>query len=163
MIRASPGHSRRGPRSTTTEDGCKGAAGYFAKNGCFWAVCPKHDERTIGLLSLNNIEDDGRLDLGHPFHRDFARDDLGTEAIHCVIDHAFAVLDVDCIVCRNAVDWTAQLAPLTKLRLRMSGQGKASFPADEDGNPIEFMGCEMEITRDEWLQRARTDEQERAE
>ncbi len=40
----------------------------------------------------------------------------------------------------------------------MVGQGKGSFGDDEDGNPIEFTGCQMEISRDEWLQRARTDE-----
>ena len=150
-------------RWPTAEDGCKGAADYFATNGCFWAVCPKENDRIIGLLSFNNIEDDGRLDLGHLFHRDFARDDLDTEALRCIIDHAFAVLDVECIVCRNAVDWTVQLAPLKKLGLRMKGEGKASFREDEDGNPIEFMGCEMEITRDEWLQRGRTDEAEPAQ
>jgi RimJ/RimL family protein N-acetyltransferase len=121
------------------------------------AACPKDSNRIIGLLSFNNIEDDGRLDLGHLFHRDFAHDDLDTEALRCIIDHAFAVLDVECIVCRNALDWEVQLAPLRTLGLRMKGQGKGSFRQDEDGNPIEFVGCEMEITREEWLQRRSAD------
>jgi RimJ/RimL family protein N-acetyltransferase len=145
----------------TSEEGCKGAADYLSKHGCFWAVCPKNGEAIIGLVSFNNVEDDGRLDFGHLFLREFARDDLDTEAIACAMDHAFAVLDVDCIVCRNAVEWTAQLAPLNTLGLRVEGEGKASFHQDEDGNPIEFMGCEMEITRDEWLRRvtgARTED-----
>jgi ribosomal-protein-alanine N-acetyltransferase len=145
----------------TSEDGCKRAAEYLSKNGCYWAVCLKDSDRITGLVSFNNIEDDGRLDFGHLFLREFARNDLDTEAIACALDHAFAALDVDRIVCRNAVDWAVQLAPLKTLGLRMGGQGKASFHKDEDGNPIEFMGCEMEITRDEWLRRKKANTVER--
>ena len=154
-------------RWPTSEDGCKGMADYLSKNGCFWAVCPKNGERVIGLLSFNDIEGDGRLDLGHVFHRDFARDDLDTEALRCVIDHAFAVLDVQCIACRNAEDWAVQLAPLRKLGMKLrdrpEGARKSSLQKDEDGNPIEFWGCEMEITRGEWLRRGRAHEPEHAQ
>ena len=139
----------------TTEEGCRGAAGYFANNGCYWAVCVKPEGRVVGLLSFNNIEENGCLELGHLFHREFANDDLDTEALGCVIDHAFRDLDMPCIVCRNAAEWEAQLAPLRALGLQLKGVGKepASFQNDEDGNPIEFLCCEMTITRDEWLAR----------
>lgn len=142
----------------TSEEGCRGAAEYLSKNGCYWAVCPKDSDRIIGLVSFNNIEDDGRLDFGHLFHRDFALNDLDTEAIACAVDHAFAVLDIDAIVCRNALDWTVQLAPLKSLGFWMKGQGKGSFRKDENGDPIEFRSCQMEMTRDVWLQRGRPHE-----
>ena len=147
-------------RWPTSEEGCKGMADYLSKNGCFWAVCLKHDKRIVGLLSFNDVGEDGRLDLGHVFHRDFARDDLDTEALGCVIDHAFSELDIPCIVCRNAADWTVQLTPLKTLGLKMKGLGKASLQQDENGNPIEFIGCEMEVTRDEWLRRTDGDQAE---
>lgn len=139
-------------RWPTSEEGCRGAVEYLAAN-CYWAVCPRGGEPIIGLVCFNGISDDGRLDLGHLFLREFARDDLDTEAIACAVGHAFEALDTQRIVCHNALEWSVQLAPLKALGFRVTGQGKASFREDEAGNPIEFVGCEMEMTREEWERR----------
>jgi len=56
---------------------------------------------------------------------EFAQDDLDTEAIN----YASAVLHVDCIVFRNAVDWTVRLAPSRTLGLGMKGGAFQRFVA----------------------------------
>jgi len=148
----------------TSEDGCKGAADHFSKRDTCWAVCLKAGKRLIGFISFNGIDDDGRLDLGHLFHRKLNSQDYDTEALWCMMDHAFTHLGVQAICADNAAEWAAQLAPLRKLgmtvvepRAELRGK-KSSFRENPDGTPIEFVSCRMEITREQWLRRARTSE-----
>ena len=147
-------------RWPTSEEGCKGMAGYFSKNEPYWAVCLKDGGRIIGLLALNDVDEHGDLDLGHVFHTDFVSDDHDTEALRCIMDYAFANLDIRSIYCNNAQEWTSQLAPLKKLGLKLKPRpkgpvNKSSFQKDENGNPIEFVGCRMAITKVEWLSRSK--------
>ena len=143
----------------TSEEGCKGAVDYFAKRDTCWAVCLKEGKTLIGFISFNEIDDDKRLDLGHLFHRKFSSQDYDTEALRRMMDHAFTHLGVRSIHGDNAEEWTAQLAPLKKLGMtvvepqaELRGK-KSSFRKNPDGTPIEFVGCRMQITREEWLRR----------
>ena len=77
-----------------------------------------------------------------------------------IMDYAFASLGIQGIYCNNAEEWTSQLAPLKKLGLKLEPRPKgpvkkSSFQKDENGNPIEFIGCRMAITKEEWLRRAK--------
>ena len=138
----------------TTEEECKGAVGYFAKRtGSSWAVCLKTDKKLIGYISFNDIEKDKQLDFGHVFNTKLNRDDYDTEAIARMMDHAFTHLDIESIDCKNAEEWTVQVAPLKKLGLTVIGRGKGSFHKNPDGTPIEFTGLRMGITKEEWLRR----------
>ena len=145
----------------TSEEGCKGAAGYFVnRKGLSWAVCLKADQRLIGYISYNGVDENQQLDLGHLFHSEFYCDDYDTEALGRLIDHAFTHQDIQSIHGDNAEDWAVQLASLKKLgfRLKPPPPGpvrKASFHKDEHGNPIEFVGCRMEIAKEDWLRRSR--------
>ena len=144
----------------TSEEGCKGAADYFTKRkGASWAVCLKPDKRLIGYISFNDIDGDKRLDLGHVFHSEFYSQDYDTEALRRMMDHAFTYLDIRSIYANNAEAWTVQLAPLKKLGMKLKEppggrRRKSSFSKNPDGTPIEFVGCRMEITKEEWLRRA---------
>ena len=143
-------------RWPTSEEGCKDAAGYFVKRkGSSWAVCLKADERLIGYisLSLNDIDDEKPLGLGHVFHSQFYSQDYDTEALGRLIDHAFTHLSTQAIYADNAAEWTVQLAPLKKLGMRIDVRGKGSFHKNPDGTPIEFTVSKAEITREEWMQR----------
>jgi RimJ/RimL family protein N-acetyltransferase len=142
-------------RWPTDEEGCKGATDFLAGHE-YWAVCLKDGDRLIGFVSFNSIDDDKRLDLGHLFHREFNSQDYDTEALRCMIDHAFTHLGVRAVYADNAEEWTAQLAPLKKLGMtvlepppEVRGE-KSSFRKHPDGTPIEFVGCRMQITREEW-------------
>jgi len=152
-------------RWPTSEEGCKGMAGYLSKSESYWAVCLRDGGRIIGLLALNDIDEHGALDLGHIFHTDFVSGDHDTEALRCIMDYAFTSLDIQSIYCNNAEEWAVQLAPLKKLGLKLKPRPegaaqKSSFQKDEDGKPIEFVGCRMVITKEEWLRRVRKGEQE---
>jgi len=149
-------------RWPTSEEGCKGMAGYLSERESYWAVCLKDGKSIIGLLSFS-VDENGCLGLGHVFHTDFVSADHDTEAIRCIMDHAFTDLDVQGVYCDNAEEWASQLAPLKKLGMKLKPRPKGpvkkiSFQKDENGNPIEFVGCRMEITKEEWLRRARKGE-----
>jgi len=153
-------HGKYDHRWPTSEEGCKGMAGYFSKSESYWAVCLKDGGHIIGLLALNDVNEHGALDLGHVFRTDFVSDDHDTEALRCIMDYAFANLDIRGIHCNNAEEWTSQLAPLKKLGMKLVPRPpgpvkKSSFQKDEDGDPIEFAGCRMAITKGEWLRRGR--------
>jgi len=139
----------------TTEEGCRGAAGYFAGSESYRAVCLKDGGKVIGLLALNSVDSDGGLDLGHVFHTGYVGDDVDTEALECIIDAVFREPGIRRVYCQNALEWTVQLAPLKKLGLRIeaTGDGTDFFQRDENGDPITFVGCRMGIEKDEWERR----------
>ena len=145
-------------RWPTDEEGCKGATDFLARNN-YWAVCLKDGGRVIGFISYNGIDENKHLDLGHLFHTKFNSQDYDTEALRCMMDHAFTHLGVQSIHGDNAEEWTAQLAPLKELGMRLKEPPpelrgkKSSFRKNPDGTPIEFVGCRMEITREEWARR----------
>jgi len=117
----------------TSDEESKGMADYFSKRETSWAVCLKADKRLIGYISYNSIDDDKRLDLGYVFHSEFHCRDYDMEALRCMMDHAFAHLDIQSIYALDREEWTVQLAPLRKLGMKTICPGK------------------MEITKEEWL------------
>jgi len=137
----------------TSEEGCRGAVEFCSANERFWAVCLKGSRRVIGLLALSSTEEPGTMEVGHVFHTEFLDDDLDTEALACIMNHAFSTLGSERIICQNAEEWTGQLRPLRKLGLKVvdRGDGTDFFQRDADGNPITFVGCRMATTRNEWL------------
>lgn len=151
---ASPG-GKFDHRWPTDEAGCRGAAGYFATNETFWAVCLKDGRRLIGLLALSNEGEPGVMEIGHVFHTDFVGGGLDTEALGCMMDHAFVDLGAQRVIARNAEAWTVQLAPLHKLGMTVveRSDGTSFLQRDAKGGPITFVACTMAITSDEWLRR----------
>jgi RimJ/RimL family protein N-acetyltransferase len=138
----------------TSEEDCRGAVEHLSTNERFWAVCLKDSHSVIGLLALGSADDPGTLELGHVFHTGFTGGDHDTEALGCMVDHAFADLGAERITCRNAEEWTVQLAPLRKLGMKVESQGDGTdfLQRTPDGEPMEFVACTMATTREEWLQ-----------
>ena len=141
----------------TSEKDCKGVAGFFSRDNRFRAVCLKADKKIIGLIALNGLDDQGQADLGHVFHTKYGGRDYDTEAIAHAIDYAFTHMGATGVFADNAEDWAVQLAPLRKLGMRIKPppegkeRTKSSLALDSEGKPIEFYGCRMEITKEEWL------------
>jgi ribosomal-protein-alanine N-acetyltransferase len=107
----------------TSEDGCRDAALYLSQND-FWAVCLKQDNRLIGLIAFNGVDENNSLDLGHLFHTDFVvGTDYVVEAIEPMMRYAFETMDIDRIVARNVPEWTTQIAPLKELGMTQSEAG----------------------------------------
>jgi hypothetical protein len=128
-------------------------ADYFATRDSFWAVQLKGDPEIIGLLAVNGIESSGALDLGHIFVRSSRENDLDYEAIKGFVSQAFEAAGVQSIVCNNAEDWVDQIEPLKKLGMKIMGRSMASLREDDNGHPIQFTGCRMELSRQEWFEK----------
>jgi hypothetical protein len=91
----------------------------------------------VGLLAVNGIEADGRLDLGHVILSTYQDDDHDREAIQALVGYCFATTGVPAVVTHNA-DHAPQLAPLRSL-------GFTNRDPKDKG--------ELLMTREEWEQR----------
>lgn len=144
----------------TSDEGCREMADWCAGQESCFAVHLRSGKMLIGLLRFNSIDERGRLDLGHMFHTRCRRDGYDTEAIRCMLAVALADQEVVSVIAKNAVQWTGQLEPLRELGFREVGRGKGSFAKDDQGRDVEFIGCTMEMTKEDWLQRRGKDEPE---
>lgn len=97
-------------------EGCADVAQFFADSGHYWAVCRKADDRMIGFISYNEIDDEKHLDLGHGFIPTYTPADEAVEALRVMINYAFAQLDIAAVDARNEKSWTEQIAPLLTLQ-----------------------------------------------
>jgi len=130
---------------------CKGAAAYFASGDIYYAVCLKPSMKLIGFIAYNSVTDKGILDLGHVWHTVYQDNDHDTEALSLMTQYAFEKLGVNGVTAGNPLNCKEQIAPLKALGMEVVEiRKKASFVNDENGNPIEFTGCKMLITREKW-------------
>ena len=134
----------------TDLESCIGVANYFAGEDIYFAACLKPSMQLIGFIAYNTVDDDGILDLGHVWHTAYQDDVLDTEALSLMTQYAFEKLGVSGVCARNALDCKEQIAPLLSLGMEITETGIGSFVNDENGNPIEFTGCETLIMRDRW-------------
>lgn len=135
-------------------EGCKGAAAYFAGSDSCFAVTLKPSMKLIGFLSFNSVDGDNMLDLGHVWHTACQNDDLDTEALSLMTQYAFEEMGVSGVTAENPLECAEQIAPLKSIGMQViQTQPHASFVSDEKGNPIQFTGCKMEITREQWEKR----------
>jgi RimJ/RimL family protein N-acetyltransferase len=112
----------------TDDEGCKKMAEWFAKQSDqFFAVFLKSNQRLIGFLTFNGVDDNQQLDVGHVIHTEFQDNDHDKEALEVIIDHAFAIKDIRSIVTRNPPDWEDQNAPLKALGFRLDDQGELAM------------------------------------
>jgi RimJ/RimL family protein N-acetyltransferase len=101
----------------------------------FFAVYLCENEKVIGLLAINGIDDNKRLDLGHVIHSDFQNNDIDREALGMMIEHIFTKMDVKTIITENYPD-EKQVAPLKSLGFTYT-EGCSSY-------------CQYELTKNKW-------------
>ena len=134
----------------TSDDGCQKMAKFLSTTDSFWAVCLKEDEKFVGLIAFNSIDENRTLDIGHVFHTDYMSEDIMTEALRRMVQYAFDELEIDRITTHNAADWKGQIEPLYRLGMRKTGEGMGPSPATTDGTPIEIKVYTLGITREGW-------------
>lgn len=100
----------------TDTAGCLEVVNFFSKSDNYWAVCRKLDQKVIGLISFNLI-DEGHLDLGHGFTMKYIKSGEDTEALERMISYAFQNLEIVAIDARNEKEWKEQIAPLFAIGL----------------------------------------------
>jgi len=118
----------------TAPEACRELAGFFAGDDRYLAITLRDGSGVVGLIALNAVDENARLDLGHVVHSSIQDDDIDREAIGSVVDAIFESLEVPAIVTHNA-DHEAQLAPLRSL----------GFARIRGANP-----GELELTRSAW-------------
>ena len=96
------------------EDGCKGFLEYLCTHENYFAIYLREKERVIGLLAINGINENKKLDLGHVIHSDFQNDDIDREALEMMIENIFTTMDVKSITTGNFPE-EKQIAPLKSL------------------------------------------------
>ena len=136
----------------TSDQGCQAMEGHFRGSQSYWAVCRKADNRIVGVIVFNGIED-GALDLGHLFHSRHMSRDMSLQALRRMVQYVFDEMPVRRIVTRNAAAWPGQTEPLFALGFLKTGEERGSFAKRPDGVPVEFLGYTLEMSREDWERR----------
>lgn len=136
----------------TSLDEVKEINGRFSKGDKFLAVCESDHQKVIGFICLNG-EKEETLDLGFCFNASYSGQGYATEACVAVITYAFNTLQVE-----RLGSGTANLNdPARRLldRLNFSKQNEEilSFRMTPEGKPIQFVGSNYLLEKDEWTRR----------
>jgi RimJ/RimL family protein N-acetyltransferase len=136
----------------TSPQELKGVTEWFASGDSFLAVCLKDTGRFIGFVSLNQeqIEVCREFNLGYIFNFDYHGKGYGTEACRAILAHAFDGLQADRVITGTAAANRPSWHLLEKLGLKRTVESTGSFRNTPDGKPIQFLGYNYAISRDEW-------------
>jgi RimJ/RimL family protein N-acetyltransferase len=77
---------------------------YFAKQDNYYAIYLKSASKAIGFLSLNGINENGQMDLGHIIHSQYQDNDIDREALNIIVAYIFRNHDVKAVVTNNSPD-----------------------------------------------------------
>lgn len=124
----------------------------FSMEDKFLAVFEPIDRKVIGFVCLNG-DPEKMLDLGFCFNASHQGKGYAIEAASAVIDYAFNTLQV-----KRLESGTANLNEparrlLEKLNFSKMNEEILSFRTTPDGKPIEFVGSNYLLEKDEWQKR----------
>ena len=124
---------------------------WFANGDNFLAVCLKDTNKLIGFVGLNPEKGGkGIYNIGYVFDHDYHRQGYATEACRAVLHNAFDELNANKIITGTASINLPSIKLLEGLGFSKIGEEIVSFTKGEDGKPIEFVGYQFLLTRDEW-------------
>ena len=93
------------------ESDCKKAFEHFRNSqGIFW-IYLRGEAKIIGGIFLNNIDENGFIDMGHVIHSSCQNNDIDREALSMAVGNIFKTMDVIGIITNNDPD-EKQNAPL---------------------------------------------------
>ena len=120
----------------------------------YYAVYLREEEKVIGILAINGICENEKLDLGHVIHSDFQNNDIDREALEMMVEHIFATMEVKKIITGN-FPYEKQIAPLKSLGFIYKGTSDSSTY-----EPIKSLGygfyeetsdcCTYEMEKNDW-------------
>ncbi|MDO8125156.1 MAG: GNAT family N-acetyltransferase [Candidatus Hermodarchaeota archaeon] len=122
----------------------------WSKKNEFVAVQLKKEQTLIGFIAMGQDEA-GEYNLGYIFHPEFRGYGYAFEACQAVIRYLFEVIGVVQILSGTAKVNTSSRKLLKRLGFREHGESKLSFRKDSEGNPIEFIGIDFMLTREDWM------------
>jgi RimJ/RimL family protein N-acetyltransferase len=98
----------------TTDAECKRFTDHLSTSGKYYAMCLRTDNKVVGLLALNGLDERERFDLGHVIHSKYQDNDYDREALSAIIVLIFKTYGMFTITTHNANN-PKQLAPLKSL------------------------------------------------
>ncbi len=136
----------------TDEAGIKDAVEYFSKEHQFWAVEVKDLKKVVCLINFNYMDDEQTLDIGHVMNLEYLGNDYDYEALKVLYNYGFIQLGAERIQANWALNDKDKLAPLLKLGMKVTRTGMIDkFKPDANGKVSQFEGCQLIITKNEWL------------
>jgi [ribosomal protein S5]-alanine N-acetyltransferase len=137
----------------TSPDEIKGVTDWFASEDRYIAVCLKENGKLIGFIGLNPAEgaQSKVFDLGYCFNSDYHGQGYATEGCKAVIEFAFSELNAESLSSGTAAVNLPSCRLLGRLGFKKIGEGTASFRNTPDGKPIEFIGWEFALSREDWI------------
>ncbi len=135
----------------TSEEEIKKVTEWFANGDKFLAVCLIDTNQLIGFVGLNPEKGgQGIYNIGYVFDTDYHRKGYATEACRAVLKNTFDQLNANKIITGTASINLPSIKLLEGLGFTKIGEEMVSFTKGEDGKPIEFVGYQFILTRDEW-------------
>jgi RimJ/RimL family protein N-acetyltransferase len=123
----------------------------FSKDDRFLAVTLKEDGAFIGLISLTTEEQSScDFNLGYNFSFDYHGRGFATEACREVVRYAFDHLNTKCIESGTAAWNQKSWRLLARLGFEKIGEKMVSFHKDDEGKPIEFLGYEFILKKEDF-------------
>lgn len=90
--------------------------------GCRWGISEWDDNRLIGTIGLNNIDNTlERAEIGYELNRDWWGRGVMSETVPYVLRHAFHTLGLDKVIALIRPDNTASISLAEKLGFRRGG------------------------------------------
>ena len=128
----------------------KGIVESWSKTDDFLAVVLKKNHKLIGFISLPKKEKE-IFDFGFVFHPDYHGSGYATEGCKVVLKYVFEVLQAEQINTGTAKENTPSCNLLKRLGFTSIRESIISFRKDERGKPIEFVGIDFILSREDWI------------
>ena len=125
------------------DEGLRGALDYVAGLDAFFAMILQGSNELVGFVSLHSIDGETR-NLGYCVHSRHQENGYATEATAAAIAYAKDVLHVRKLSAFTAEVNTPSVRLLRHAGFTCIGQGRSSFVADKEGNPIVFSSLRFE-------------------
>jgi RimJ/RimL family protein N-acetyltransferase len=100
------------------ENGCRNFFDYSLKNSVNTRfIYLRSEKKIIGLISMNGMDTDGQMDMGHIIHSDYQNNDIDKDALSMFVDFIFRTTEAKAIITNNDPD-EKQNAPLYSIRFK---------------------------------------------
>jgi RimJ/RimL family protein N-acetyltransferase len=136
----------------TSEQEIKGITEWFTSGDYFLAVCLKDTSEFIGFVALNpeEGEESREYNIGYVFNSRYHGQGYATEACKAILNRAFGPLQAARVITGTAALNQNSCQLLERLGFQKIGERISSFKNTEDGTPIEFLGYEYALSKEDW-------------
>jgi [ribosomal protein S5]-alanine N-acetyltransferase len=135
--------SRYDNQFPTDDEGIREVLQYLTGLNGFFAVILKAENRLIGFVALNEIDEETR-NFGYCIHSAYQGKGFATEAAAPVIAYAKDSLRARRLLASTAEVNAASVRLLERAGFRRVGRGTGSFVKDAQGNPVVFASLDFE-------------------